>query len=82
MDLSISNTFFNEKFRDYIRNFYVYGCIRDSEFPGSLRTYHDDFLRIEHIGHIPMPDWDSQQDLRWRMEGSSRCLRLMGCILG
>lgn len=77
MNLSISNSFFNEKFRDYIRNFYVYGCVPDSEFPGSIRTYHDDFLRIEHIGQIPFSDWDAQQALRWRMEGSSKCLRLI-----
>lgn len=77
MDLSISNSFFNEKFKDYVRNFYVYGCIPDSDFPGSSRTYHDDFTRIKHIGQIPLPEEAKSWNPRWRMEGSSKCLRLV-----
>ena len=77
MDLSISNSFFNEKFKDYVRNFYVYGCIPDSDFPGSSRTYHDDFMRIEHIGQIPLSADSKSWNPRWRMEGNSKCLRLV-----
>ena len=77
MNLSISNSFFNEKFKDYIRNFYVYGCVPDSDFPGSIRTYRDDFSRIESIGYIPLSDGENDRGYRWRMEGSSKCLRLI-----
>ncbi|MBQ3194703.1 MAG: WYL domain-containing protein [Oscillospiraceae bacterium] len=75
MDLTIGNNFFNEKFKDYLRNFYVYGYIPQSEFPGSKRTYHNDALRFEHIGLIPLTQ-DSAAP-RWRMEGKTSCMQMV-----
>lgn len=73
--MSIGNNFFNEKFKDYLRNFYIYGYIPQSDFPGSKRTYHNDALRFEHIGLIPLTA--SSPDPRWRMEGKTKCMQMI-----
>ena len=82
MELSIGNNFFNEKFKDYLRNFYVYGYIPQSAFPGSKRTYHNDAMRFEHIGLMPLTA--NSADPRWRMEGKTKCMQMVtedSCVL-
>lgn len=75
MELSIGHNFFNEKFKDYLRNFYIYGYIPESEFPASARTYHNDALRFEQIGFIPLTG--ESPDPRWRMEKKTKCLQMV-----
>ena len=75
MELSVGSNFFNEKFKDYLRNYYVYGYIPQADFPGSKRTYHDDALRFEHIGMLPLTE--NGPDPRWRMEGKTSCMHMV-----
>lgn len=78
--LSIGSGFFNEKFKEYLKNFYIYGCLEKERFPDKEKTYRLNLGRVEQIGYIPLTDWGElaqRQSHRWQLRRKSGCMSLM-----
>ena len=71
-ELGFGDGFFNSKIKAYVRNMYVYGCMKKEEFLDSNNIFQDTRNRIERMGWIGLADGEEKTGRRWTVNTSAQ----------